>query len=91
MGDGLKPVGYGYESVAGYVETARQISKDAGKSDYTTLKQRQHILTEIDEKGLLATPGNSFINDLAIQAARKSILADGKTVEIHYGSSPHIS
>ena len=33
----------------------------------------------------------SFINDLAIQAARKSILADGKTVEIHYGSSPHIS
>ncbi|KKK86327.1 hypothetical protein LCGC14_2764320, partial [marine sediment metagenome] len=47
-------------------------------------------ILKIDKKGILATPANSYINELVVEAARASILADGKAVGILYGDHPRI-
>jgi len=36
----------------------------------------------VDERGIIATPANSSVNELVVEAARKSILADGVAVRI---------
>ncbi len=45
---------------------------------------------ELDAKGLLATPANSGINELVVEAARQSILSDGLPVRIIHGSDPRV-
>ncbi len=90
-GDGYKPVGYGFDSVAASITTACRIedevdSMTAGDS----LVKRRKILKEVDKKGIIATPANSYINELVVEAARISILNDGKTVNIEYGDKPHV-
>ncbi len=88
-GAGYKPVGYGYDSVANLVQAALTIEeKTAALAGQDALKERQKILKEIDERGLLATPANSSINELVVEAARLSILNDGDYVEIRYGEKP---
>jgi hypothetical protein len=44
----------------------------------------------VDDKGIIATPANSSINELVVEAARQSILADGLPVEIRYGGNPGV-
>lgn len=85
-GEGSKPVGYGYDSVAASIETMVRIETEAGNE----LSRRQEIIKVIDEKGIIATPGNSYINELVVEAARCSILGNGKMVKIIYGENPHI-
>lgn len=84
-GAGAKPVGYGYDSVAASLQTMQRI-----EALCRTLEQRQQMLREIDAAGIIATPANSFINELVVEAARRSILADGALVKIHYGKNPHV-
>jgi D-galacturonate reductase len=90
-GEGYKPVGYGFDSVAASVTMACQI-EDAvlQMSDSDSLKKRKELITEVDKKGIIATPGNSFINELVVEAARISILKDGENVDIVYGDKPHV-
>jgi D-galacturonate reductase len=83
-GQGLKPVGYGYESVDGNVRAAIRV---ASESD---LAKRQAVLREIDHKGLIATPANSAYNELVTEAARLSIANDGRNVRITAGDSPNV-
>ncbi len=85
-GEGFKPVGYGYDSVAASIETMVKIESEAGDE----LSKRQEIIQEIDERGIIATPANSYINELVVEAARRSILNNGKSVKIMYGENPHI-
>jgi predicted dehydrogenase len=90
-GAGYKPIGYGYDSVAASVTTAFQIEEavqDMGASE--SLKKRRELITETDRKGIIATPANSFINELVVEAARISILKDGENVDIVYGDNPHV-
>jgi len=54
------------------------------------LTGRRRVLDEIDEAGILATPANSFYNELVIEAGRQSILARGRSVRIRYGRRPGI-
>ena len=54
------------------------------------LPARQAAIREVDAAGILATPANSYINELVVEAARRSILADGALVKIHYGTNPHV-
>jgi predicted dehydrogenase len=90
-GKGYKPVGYGYESVAASVTTASQIEIETkGLTDSESLEKRKKIIKEVDEKGIIATPANSYINELVVEAARISILNDGLPVTIEYGSKPHV-
>ena len=84
-GPGAKPVGYGYESIAANLQTMQRI-EDSCES----LAARQKVIHEVDAAGILATPANSYINELVVEAARLSILADGALVKIHYGNNPHV-
>jgi len=38
----------------------------------------------------IATPANSYINDLVIEAGRMSFLRDAVPVRIVYGDRPHV-
>ena len=83
-GDGLKPVGYGYESVEALVQCAIDVEA-AGKLD-----DRRSAIQSIDAQGLIATPANSSINELVTEAARHSILNDGVPVDITYDPAPSV-
>ena len=90
-GDGLKPVGYGYDSIEANVMSALRIEEAAQRvGEAKALARRQSMLREIDEKGIIATPANSYINELVMEAGRMSIGADGARVGIEYGKSPNV-
>jgi len=82
--DGLEPVGYGYRSIEKLVEGALRVKQ------CETLEDRQKVLNTIDEEGILATPQNSFYNELVVEAGRLSILNDGKPAVIEYGDTPSV-
>jgi len=91
-GPGFKPVGYGYESVAANLEAMARIETEtAGLSEKDALVRRRELIAGIDRQGLLATPANSFINELVVEAARLSIIADGVWVDIRYEPKPHVA
>ena len=85
-GEGLRPVGYGYESIEALVEAAIEV-RSAGES----LDAKREAIDAIDKRGLLATPANSFYNELTTEAARMSILRDGLPVEIQYDPTPRVA
>ena len=90
-GTGFKPVGYGFDSVSGSITMAWNIEhevQDLAPAD--SLERRQKLISDVDKKGIIATPSNSHINELVIEAARISILNDGDIVTIEYGQNPHI-
>jgi D-galacturonate reductase len=90
-GDGYKPVGYGYESVAASVSMAEKIENTVkGMTDDESLLVRRKLIREVDDKGIIATPANSYINELVVEAARISIIGDGIPVSIEYGNNPHV-
>ncbi len=86
-GEGYKPVGYGYDSIAANIGSMYRIENldDAGN-----IETRREEIRKIDKKGIIATPENSFINELVVEATRESIEHDGKAVKILYGEHPHI-
>jgi len=84
-GPGLKPVGYGFESIETLVLAARRVNAaGAGQTGEPALSARQKVLDEIDARALLATPANSYINELVTEAARLSIARDGLPAVIEY-------
>ena len=90
-GVGLKPVGYGYDSVEASVLAAIQVNAAAaGRSGADALAAQQQVLEEIDRRGIIATPANSFINELVTEAARLSINADGRRAIISYEGTPTV-
>jgi hypothetical protein len=48
------------------------------------------VLTQIDERGVLATPGDSWINELVTEAARVSIAQNGRSALIEYEPAPKV-
>jgi D-galacturonate reductase len=91
-GEGLMPTGYGYRSVAASISMINRIENDiAGMADTEALERRRAIIREVDEKGLIATPANSSTNELVTEAARLSILNDGRMADIVYGDKPHVA
>ena len=90
-GPGYKPIGYGYESVAGITQTIHRIGNEtAGLAADAALARRRELVREVDAQGLLATPANSSINELVVEAARMSILRGAAAVRIVYGDHPHV-
>lgn len=88
---GFKPVGYGYDSIAASLETMQRIEQTtAGLGAQDALQKRRELIRQVDATGLIATPANSSINELVVEAARLSILADGDWVNILYGDNPHV-
>jgi hypothetical protein len=90
-GPGLKPVGYGYESIEALLLAARRVrAAGEGLPAEDGLAARRQVLAEINERGLLATAANSWINELVTEAARLSIQSDGQPVTIQYGPTPRV-
>jgi len=90
-GEGMRPVGYGYESIEAIVEAVMRVESAAeGLAADAGLEARRRVCEEIDARGLLATPANSSINELVVEAARESILADGLPVRIIHGRDPRV-
>ncbi len=90
-GEGYEPIGYGVESVQATIKQSVQIEREVAQLDAEeSLKKRQQIIKDVDSKGLIATPANSYINELVVEAARKSILEDGRAVVIEYGNNPTV-
>ncbi len=90
-GDGLKPVGYGFDSVAAIVSQALKIEDIVSQNpSANALKTRQDAISAVSEKGLIATPSNSSYNELVHEAARLSILNNGDTASITYGETPSV-
>ena len=87
-GPGYKPIGYGYDSVAALTQTIHRIENEtAGLAPDAALARRQQLLREVDATGLIATPANSSINELVVEAARASIVSDAAPVRIVYGGT----
>ncbi len=90
-GPGLKPVGYGFESIAASLRTMHRIENEvASLEEEDALLRRRERIREVDQMGLIATPANSSVNELVTEAARMSILRDGDIVNIIYGDTPHV-
>jgi len=90
-GAGYKPIGYGYESVAGIAEAIHRVeTAGAGLAPEASLAKRREAIRQIDAQGLIATPANSSINELVVEAARASVVRDAAPVRIVYGDHPHI-
>ena len=83
-GEGLTPVGYGYRSIEFIVKACIRVEAEP------TLERRQAALEQLDTDGVMATPANSFYNELVMEAGRASILSGGRLVEICYGETPGI-
>ena len=90
-GKGYKPIGYGADSVSAILTTIHRIENEtADLSADEAQARRQAIIAEVSDRGLIATPSNSWTNELVMEAARLSILRDGDPVRINYGDSPGV-
>jgi predicted dehydrogenase len=90
-GEGLQPVGYGYDSIAANVAAAQRVNAaGSGRGAAEALAERQRALAEIDRRGILATPANSYINELVTEAARLSIGQGGRQAVIEYTGTPTV-
>lgn len=91
-GEGLRPIGYGYESIEAITEAAAQVNQAAtGQGPEEALQARRSALQQIDQRGILATPANSYVNELVIEAARLSIAEHGRPAVIRYGDPPTVA
>jgi len=90
-GEGYKPNGYGYESVAATINMIHRIENEvAALDDDASLAHRRELIREVDTKGIIATPANSKSNEMVVEAARLSILNDGREACIECGVNAHV-
>ncbi|MDD5697282.1 MAG: Gfo/Idh/MocA family oxidoreductase [Victivallaceae bacterium] len=90
-GPGLKPVGYGFDSVAATLLNASAIEAQADEYPGRALEIRRAAIAAADARGLIATPANSAYNELVQEAARLSILNGGDLAVIDYrGAVPAV-
>ena len=82
--DGLEPVGYGFRSIEKLSEGALRVKK------CSSVEEKRESLSQIDKEGILATPNNSFYNELVVEAGRLSILNDSRPAIIEYGDNPSV-
>ena len=60
-GAGFKPIGYGYESVAGITHAIHRLeSATARLAPEAALAKRRDMIKEVDAQGLIATPANKI-------------------------------
>ncbi|MFA6714190.1 MAG: Gfo/Idh/MocA family oxidoreductase [Victivallaceae bacterium] len=85
-GEGLKPIGYGFDSVAATLVTASAIEAQVDENPEKAMEIRRAAIAEANAKGLIATPENSSYNELVQEAARMSILNGGDIAVIDYSS-----
>ncbi|MEI6845728.1 MAG: hypothetical protein WCK36_01620, partial [Candidatus Firestonebacteria bacterium] len=83
-GKGFEPVGYGFRSIEANILSALRVKGSAG------LVGKKKTIKLIDVEGVVATPANSYYNELVMEAGRLSITNGGKPVVIEYGKEPKV-
>jgi len=90
-GKGLRPVGYGFDSIQAVVEAVRGVeAASSGLPPQDAHAERRRRCVEVDRQGLIATPSNSAAVNLVVEAGRRSILAGGSPACIVYGHEPKV-
>ncbi|MCK5206236.1 MAG: hypothetical protein KAR15_20280, partial [Desulfobacterales bacterium] len=89
-GEGDKPIGYGPDSVMTNIKYMSQIEARVAKDPHNDHSVRLQARQEANRKGLMATPENSYINELVQEAARLSILNQGDIALITYEPEPGV-
>jgi len=91
-GAGARPVGYGFDSIAAIIGRIHSLEEESGDLEpAAALKKRRELIRETDERGIIATPANSYINELVVEAARLSIQNDARPARILYeGEHPRV-
>lgn len=88
-GKGYKPCGYGPDSVSATINCIHSMEDEvSGIDEQQALERRREFIKEVDHKGIIATPANSSINELVVEAARLSIINNGDAARIVYGDKP---
>ncbi len=91
-GKGKKAVGYGYDSIEASVLSVQRLREaSTGQLADAALTRRKAILDEIDATGIIATPKNSAVNELVLEAGRLSITNSGRAVGINHGDHPSVA
>ena len=83
-GEGYEPVGYGFRSIEANILSAVRVNENSD------LETRKKTIKKIDGEGVVATPANSYYNELVMEAGRLSIVNGGKPVVIEYGKDPKV-
>ncbi|QSH40379.1 Gfo/Idh/MocA family oxidoreductase [Lentisphaerota bacterium ZTH] len=86
-GEGLKPIGYGIDSVAATLISASAIEAEVEENPERAMEIRRQAIADANARGLIATPENSAYNELVQEAARLSILNDGDVAVIDYSTA----
>ncbi len=89
-GQGYKPIGYGPDSVMTHIRTLCRMEGRVEQNPHNAHSIRLEAKSRADRKGLIATPENSYINELVHEAARLSILNEGDITLIEYGPKPGV-
>jgi predicted dehydrogenase len=82
-GEGLKPVGYGYDSIGANVLAVRRVNAAAPGDRRATVER-------IERDGFIATPANTVGNTLVTEAGRLSLLNGGRNLRIRYEPEPGV-
>ncbi|HTP59806.1 MAG TPA: hypothetical protein VMM82_12870, partial [Spirochaetia bacterium] len=83
-GEGLRPVGYGFDSIDALVRAVLEVESAADS------RQRMFCLDALDRAGMIATAANTAAIDLVVEAGRLSIMAGGARVRIRHGADPGV-
>ncbi len=90
-GEGLRPLGYGFDSIEAITRSVVCLEESTrALPPAAALEERRRQAALIDEQGIIATPSNSAVNELVVEAGRLSIMADGDPVRIVSGTEPRI-
>jgi predicted dehydrogenase len=90
-GEGKEPVGYGFDSIEALVRAVQRVNAAAqATAGDAAVAARRREIAAISREGLLATPANSWTNELVTEAARISIARHGQPVAIEYDPTPRV-
>lgn len=85
-GKGYKPSGYGPNSVFATINSVYNMENEVSTLDeQQAMARRKEFIKAVDEKGIIATPANSSINELVVEATRLSITNNAQAARIVYG------
>lgn len=87
-GEGLKPVGYGVESIVAHISTVSRMEGEAAADPENADSIRLKHIDRVNDHGILVTPANARYNELVQEAARLSIANNGDYAVIDWAVDP---
>lgn len=90
-GEGLKPVGYGVESIVATASTVSRMEAEAAADPARSAEIRLANIDRVNDHGIIVTPANARYNELVQEAARLSLANNGDYAVIDWsGEEPRV-